>query len=421
MTSIPSDRKSWLSHMLGAGFRPFFLLTALHALSALLLWSIWLLLQDSTTPVDALSLSAPPFLWHAHEMLFGFLSAAIAGFLLTAVPNWTGTPPIQGRALALLVGLWLLGRFAFWSSALWPSWVVMVADLPFLPVLAWMISRALRHAQGKRNLPFIPLLAVLSLANLIDHASLLGLWDAGTLGRTIALDCVVAMMVIIGGRIAPTFSRNWLMSRQRPHDVLSPKALDIAAIGSAFLVLFSDVLALGLSLANTATDLAIPRGLFLLLAGLMVALRLLFWKPWRVAAEPLLWVLHLGMLWVAIGFILRGYALLAPSWGAFSLVESTALHAHMAGAAGTLILGVMGRASLGHSGRALTSDRLMIVSYGLVSLSATLRIVGPWLWPEVAPFAMTGAASAWVIAFALFLISFVPVLALRPQIQLNRA
>jgi uncharacterized protein involved in response to NO len=405
--------------MLGAGFRPFFLLTAFHALSGLLLWGIWLLAQSGGSGIEAITVSAPPYLWHAHEMLFGFLSAAIAGFLLTAVPNWSGTAPIQGRPLALLVSLWLLGRCAFWSSALWPSWLVVAADLPFLPVLAWMISRALHHAKGKRNMPFIPLLAVVSVANALDHASLLGLLETGALSRLIALDCVVVMMVIIGGRIAPTFSRNWLIARQRPHNVLSAKPLDVAAIASAVLVLLSDLLNLTLSVSRSPVDLDIVRGPLLVIAAGAVALRLLFWKPWRVAAEPLLWVLHLGMAWVALGFALRAFALLGPLWALPYLAESTALHAHMVGAAGTLILGVMGRASLGHSGRALTASPLMAFSYGLVSLSATVRIIGPWVWPEATSQALTGAAMAWILAFTLYLVTFIPILSRKRNFQLK--
>lgn len=411
--SIPTVRPSWLSHMLGAGFRPFFLLTALHALSGLVLWGLWLVSLELGDGLEAISLSAPPYLWHGHEMLFGFLSAAIAGFLLTAVPNWTQTPPIQGKALAALVGLWLLGRAAFWTSALWPSGLVIAADLPFLPVLAFLLWRALRQAQSKRNLPFVPLLLVLTVANLIDHGSLAGYWQAGAAGRLVALDVVVVMMVIIGGRIAPTFSRNWLVAHKRPADVLAPPLLDRLAIASGLLVLVGDLVLLVGGLSGQAVALDGLRGALLGLAALAVGLRLVWWKPWRVAAEPLLWVLHLGLAWVVAGFALRALALLGPLWGGSPLAESTALHAHMVGAAGTLILGVMGRAGLGHSGRTLTANSAMVASYLLVSASAVMRILGPGLLVNWYSLAMGAAAMLWVIAFGLYLWTFVPILARR--------
>jgi uncharacterized protein involved in response to NO len=407
------DRPSWLAHMLGAGFRPFFLLTALHALSGLIFWGLWLVGLELGDGVDAVSLAVAPYLWHGHEMLFGFLTAAVAGFLLTAVPNWTQTAPVQGRSLAVLVGLWGLGRLAFWTSAWWPTWLVMGADLAFLPTLAWMLWRPLRQAQSKRNLPFVPLLIVLTLASLLDHGSLAGYWSVGGAGRLIALDVVVTMMVIIGGRIAPTFSRNWLLARQRPADVLAPVILDRLAIGSSLAVLLGDVVSLG-GTASAAWPFGDGlRGLLLLVAALAVGLRLVWWKPWRVFDEPLLWILHLGLAWVVAGFVLRSYALLGPLWGDGSWSETTALHAHMVGAAGSLILGVMGRAGLGHSGRPLAASPMMVASYLLVSFSGVARLVGANLFSEGYGLAMGLAALLWVLAFTFYLWTFIPILAKR--------
>lgn len=406
-------KSPWHSFFFSAGFRPFFLLTAAHASLTALVWAGWLGLSAGGYELPLLS-APPPTLWHGHEMLFGFLSAAVAGFLLTAVPNWTGTPPVQGRPLMLLVGAWLLGRLAFWTSGMLPEWLVIVADLAFWPLLIGVIARALLKAPTPRNAPFVVLLSILALASLGDHLGLIGvLDDGGTTARHLAIDCAVLMMVIIGGRITPTFSRNWLVARGENAPKPAPARLDLVVIACVAVVAVLDLLC-GI-LGITEGPLAALRAVLTGLSGLLVAYRLWCWQPWRVAAEPLLWVLHLGAAWIALGFALRawalGFPLLRVDLGLID--ETTALHMHLAGAAGTLILGVMGRASRGHSGLSLKASPLMAASYTLVGLSALIRVFGPLLFPQSYLTVVASAGALFSLAFMLFIYDFSPILSVQ--------
>lgn len=389
--------------LLSAGFRPFFLLAAAHAVTAMAFWLGWLAVHLLNGAVTELSIGMPPHVWHGHEMLFGFVSAAVAGFLLTAVPNWTGTAPLAGRQLGVLVAVWLAGRAAVWLSASLPPLLVVVADAAFLPLLAAALAGPLVRAGKARNAGFLVLLAVLTAALLTSHAGIYGwLDDGGTLGRLLAIDVAAVMMVVIGGRITPAFSRNWL--RARGGDLpATPATLDKAAVASVVLVLVAD--ALSPLLGDT------PRGVLAVLAGIVLLARLATWRPARVRAEPLLWVLHLGALWLAAGFALRGGALLG-GW----MTETTALHAHTVGAAGTLILGVMSRATLGHTGRPLTADGLLTAAFAAVTAAALARLLPPVLWPSVYLEAMVVAGLLWCLAAGLFLARLTPALVLpRPH------
>lgn len=406
---------SWYRFFFAAGFRPFFLLAALHAAASGTVWAVWLGLNSLGHDL-ALPIASPPTLWHAHEMLFGFLSAALTGFLLTAVPNWTGTAPVKGRWLLALVLLWLAGRIAFWLSGWLPPVAVIVADTAFWPLLIWLIGRALLKAPTKRNQPFLILLILLWTGNLADHLGIIGvLADGGSLARQTTLNIIVLMMVIIGGRITPTFSRNWLVSHQA---VLPPETLpwlERASILSVVAVSLIDLLATALP---EQAGLLI-RASIAALAAVLLGYRLWRWQPWRIAAEPLLWVLHLGAGWLALGFALRAYAMVsAADILSLPVLDLTAaLHAHFIGAAGTLILGVMGRASRGHSGLSLTAGRLMSFSYLLAGCAAVVRIVGPLLWTSSPLVALSVAGTLFSIAYAVFLYDFIPVLLIKTSKQ----
>lgn len=383
--------------LLSAGFRPFFLLAAAHAIAAMAFWLIWLGVHLMNGAITDLSIGMPPHVWHGHEMLFGFVSAAVAGFLLTAVPNWTGTAPVAGPRLALLVAVWLAGRVAVWASAALPPVLVVLADAAFLPLLGVMLAGPLLTAGKARNAAFLLLLAVLSAALLLSQAGIYGwLDDGGYMGRLIAIDVAAVMMTVIGGRITPAFSRNWLRARGRDLPE-PPRVLNLAAGLSVVLVLLSD------AQASWLGDL--PRGLFALLAGALLLARLVSWRGWLVRAEPLLWVLHLGALWLAVGFLLRGGALLWD-W----MPETTALHAHTVGAAGTLVIGVMSRATLGHTGRSLTSDPWLTGAFVLVTVAALARLVPPVAFPALYLEAMVAAGLLWCVAAGLFLLRLTPAL-----------
>lgn len=387
--------------LLTMGFRPFFLLAGLHGVVAMVFWGVWLGVHAAGGTILGLSIDTPPYVWHAHEMLFGFVSAAIAGFLLTAVPNWTGTQPLRGGPLALLVAVWLIGRAALWSSAFLPPAVVLVADAVFLPLLAAFLAVPLVRAGKWRNLGVLALLGGIALANLLSHLGMIGvLDDGGHLGRVLAVDGVVALMVVIGGRITPAFSRNWLRSHGHADAdaVMPPRPLDLAAVLATVAVFVGDA-------AGTPQI----TGVLAVVAAVATGTRLVWWKGWRVGAEPLLWVLHLGAAWITLGFALRAAALLGAG-----ISESAALHAHTAGAVGTLVLGVMCRAALGHSGRPLTAGWPLGAAFILVGIAATVRIGGPLLLPAEYLGTMIVAAFAWIAAYSIFTAIFTPIL-VRPS------
>lgn len=383
--------------LLSLGFRPFFLLAASHATVAMALWVTWLGAHMANAAVVTLSISGSPYVWHGHEMVFGFLSAAVAGFLLTATPNWTGTPAITGRRLAILVAAWLAGRAGLWLSAWLPDEMVIGLDMLFLPLLAALMAGPLLRARKGPNMVFILLLGLMACGALLSNLGNINvLEDGGRLGRVLGIDTVVMMMVVVGGRITPAFTRNWLVARTAPaQDIGAPKILERAAIITAAAALIVDLAPL-------------PPGLkasMLIAAGLLLLARLWFWRPWRVVKEPLLWVLGLGTLWVGLGFVARGLAEVIPD-----LSTTAALHAHAVGAAGTMIAGVMGRASLGHTGRPLKATRAMTATYILITLAALTRILAPTLLPGLYLEGMVVAGLLWVAAFGLFVGGFFSIL-----------
>jgi uncharacterized protein involved in response to NO len=387
-SAVPTSRPT--SVLFAYAFRPFFLLAAIYALVLIGGWmGVWFFGWP-------LAGELPPMAWHAHEMLYGLVSAAIAGFLLTAMCNWTGAAPLAGRALAALVGLWLAGRLAMWTSAWLPAELIMAVDLAFLLVLAVYAGQVIIRSGNRRNLILVAVLAVLLVGNLITH---LGLWWLGPdwirRGELTGLFLIVLLMVIIGGRITPAFTRNWLVRHGRsPQVVHSWPWLEKLALGSAVLLVAAVIVGLPVGVVAALA----------LLAGLVHGLRLIGWSGWRGWSDPLIWILHLGYAWVVVGLLLKGHTLFNPT-----LPDSVWLHALGVGAMGTLILGVMTRVSLGHTGRALILPAGAWLIYLAISLSALVRVLasaglfeGRWpLWL---------AALGWVVAFALFLYHYTAIL-----------
>lgn len=388
------------SLMLSLGFRPFFLLAGLHAALALALWALWLGVHLAGGLIEAFTLAPPPFQWHAHEMLFGFVTAAVAGFLLTAVPNWTATPPVRGGRLGLLVAAWLAGRAAVWLSASLPAWLVMAVDVAFLPLLVLLLGPSIVRAGKMRNMVFVVLLLTLAGASALSHLGMMGVLDGGPqIGQRLAIDVVVILMMVVGGRVTPAFTGNWLRSRGMAAGV-TPTWLNSAAIGAAAAFLVAGVL----------TDLvALPeavRGIAAAAAAILTLARLLTWRGWTTRGEPLLWVLHLGALWLVVGFALNA----ASTFGVDAVPAGTALHAFTAGAAGTLILGVMSRAILGHTGRALASSPALTTAFALIGGAAMLRVFGPIFTPQWYLEVVVVGGVLWILAWILFLVRFAPML-----------
>ncbi len=374
--------------ILERGFRPFFLVAGLWAALAVVLWLAMI------AGVFALPSALGPIDWHAHEMLFGYGAAAIAGFLLTAIPNWTGRLPVRGSRLAFLVALWAAGRLAVAASAWIGFEAVAAVDLAFLLVLWATILREILAGRNWRNLIVAGLVGVLVVSNLLIHLEYLGLAETADLGYRLAITDILLLVTLIGGRIVPSFTRNWLAKGGE------------AVFPSPFGRL--DRLALAASLAAALCWTFLPEGgvtgVVVLFAALANGLRLARWRGHKTLAEPLVWVLHLGYGWIAAGF-----ALLAVSLLTSALPQTAAIHALTAGAVGTMTLAVMTRATLGHTGRTLTAGSWTTAIYVFVTASGFLRVVSP-LVADVEMAVVVLAGLCWIAAFGLFVAIYGPLL-----------
>jgi uncharacterized protein involved in response to NO len=379
------------------GFRPFFLAAAIYAAVLMTVWITWIATSTTGTAAFALPVAGSPYAWHAHEFVFGFATAAIAGFLLTAVPNWTGALPLSGAPLIGLFLLWLLGRLMMLVSGLLPPWIVAVIDVAFIPALGGFAARQLFVKPAARNLVFLVILLALTLVNLAFHFATMGLVSCDQLAVVrVGLMAVSIVIAIIGGRIIPAFTHNWLhLNRATAPKPRRIEWLDRASILS--LVTFAMLQAF-----------AVPPALFASVALLAFALngaRLYLWRGWATRSEPIVFILHLGYAWLVAGLLLSA----ASAW-TDTVPGSLASHAFGTGAAGTMILAVMTRASLGHTGRPIVAARAIVWSYVFITVGALTRVAGPLLVPQHSAVALTVAASAWIAAFILFGAVYVPIL-----------
>lgn len=374
------------------GFRPFFLASGLWGATAIALW-IAMLTTGLTLPSRF-----DPLTWHIHEMLFGFVLAAIGGFLLTAIPNWTGRRPIQGAPLAALFGLWMLGRLASLVSAWMPAWIAIAADLAFPVALAAVVAREIIAGGNRRNLPMVAPLIVLAAAELLTDASLEGYGGLSGYGWRLGLAAILVLISVVAGRIVPSFTRNWLAARRQARLPAAPGAVDRLSLGLLHASLFTWVFAPAAHLT----------GIALLGAAAVNLWRLLRWRGGETRSEPLLLVLHAGYAWLVLGVGALGVATLDPG---FPL--SAAIHALTAGAIGTMILAVMTRATRGHTGQKLAADAATTLIYALVGLAAVVRIAAA-LATRARPDLLVGAAVLWIGAFGLFALRYAPLL-LRPR------
>ncbi|HJU15439.1 MAG TPA: NnrS family protein [Stellaceae bacterium] len=373
------------------GFRPFFLAAGVWAAAALLLW------LGMLTHGTALPSRFDPLAWHIHEMLFGFVMAAIGGFLLTAIPNWTKRLPVGGRPLALLASLWLLGRLACLVSAWVPAWLATAADLSFPALLCAVAAREIVAGRNWRNLPMVVPAAVLGLANLLMHLEAAGIvLGSRGLGWRLGLAAALALISVVGGRIVPSFTRNWLVRRDEAHLPAARDGLDRAALGTLHAGLFGWAFAPGLPLF----------GLLLVLGAALNLWRLVRWRGYRTGAEPLLLVLHIGYFWLVLGSALLGLSALGAG-----VPQSAAIHALTAGAIGTMILAVMTRATRGHTGRTLAADRGTTAIYLLVTVAAVCRVVAGFGAGPVMPL-LIASGGLWIAAFGLFVLAYGPMLIL---------
>jgi len=393
--------------VLAYGFRPMFFLAACHAAMAVPVFLIlWL-------GMDVAAIGIAPMTWHAHEMLYGFAAAVLAGFMMTAVPNWTGMAPVRGWRLLALVVLWLVGRVAFALSGALPQAAVSIVDLAFLPALALAVAPAILGARNRRNYVFFVLLAALFAGNAAIHAALLGLepavgLDIGRRGQFLALDIFMLMITVIGGRIVPAFTGNFLRTRALQVQGISP-----VPEGRLLLDRLSISLMVALALADAALGDGEPVvGALCLLAAAANGGRLAGWKGWSVRGVPILFVLHLGYAWLVLGLALRG---LDSIFGLFA--GAAGLHALTIGAIGTMTMAVMTRAALGHTGRPMKISAPHLMAFALVSLAAVLRLMGAMpLLDAVSQEFLIASAAAWTVAFALFAAILLPIV-FRPRVD----
>lgn len=369
----------------GLGFRVFFALAGLSALTLILLWNA---IFKGTLTVANYFL---PSYWHAHEMLLGYSVAVIAGFLLTAVKNWTDKPTLSGDKLTALALLWLYGRILPFYAALLPDAVIAVVDFAFLPVLAYCISLPILQAKQYKHLVFVGLLLVLALGNALIHAEMLGLnLNSAWLGIQLVVATIITMIIIFSGRIFPYFTERALSGTFISKNPL----LDNLSIGSAILVFT-------LQLCSVSGTLLAITALFA--AGVNGA-RLSGWYVSRIWYVPLLWALYVGYTWLILGFALT--ALSAYGW----VLPVLALHAFTLGGIGSLTLAMMARVSLGHTGRALRVSNAITIAFVLLNLAAVLRVLLPVALPHGYDLLMYASTLCWIAAFSLFMFIYAPIL-----------
>ena len=364
------------------GFRPFFLLAGFHAGIMVGLW-LWLYLTGAALPGPF-----SPLAWHVHEMLFGYLAATIAGFILTAVPNWTGRLPLSGLPLAGLVLLWLAGRAA---TGLVPNPLfAAIIDLSFPVVLAAAIWQEIVAGRNWRNAPVAVMLTLFGVANGLHHAEAAGLVPDGWATR-LALAIAAMLIALIGGRIVPSFTRNWLVKRGETKLPASFGIPDKAALLATALALVGWLFAPAQLLTGSG----------LIAAGALLLLRLSRWRGWRTRREAILFILHVGYAWLAISLIMLGASIVLPA----TMPASAAIHTLTAGAIATMTLAVMTRASLGHTGRTIQADGWIVSIYLLVNFGAALRVLAPFSAEDYVMLLATGGA-LWSGAFVLFVLRF---------------
>ncbi len=373
------------------GFRPFFLLAGFFAMLLMVTW----------VPVFVGGFAFNTYYgelgWHSHEMIFGYTSAVVAGFLLTAVRNWTERPTPTGGYLAAMAALWLGGRILPLFPESLPGWLIALVDLTFLPLVAMGIGVPLVQKGEKRNLIFLLILAGLFIANLQVHLELLGYRQqfAGT-GIFLGLHLVMLVIVIMGGRVIPFFTERALQGvviKRRP-------LIEWLAPVSALAFLFAELF---------RTD-GVVVGACAALAAIVNGVRLTSWYTHRFWRVPLLWVLHLGYGWVVAGFCMEAAA-------AFRAIPpQSTTHAFTAGAIGVLTLGMMARVALGHTGRPLRVGPAMAIAFGLINLSAFLRALPPIWYPQWFSEFVVFSGALWCIAFIIFVVVYVPILT-QPRID----
>ncbi len=359
--------------LLAAGHRPFFLLAALFAAAGIAVW------------IAALEgLFELPAHWHGHEMIFGFGTASLSGFMMAAVPKWTNSKPTQGAPLAILIALWLVGRVAVFSDNF--AWL----DLLHLPFLAWLVGKMIFGAKNKRNYVVPLMVMMLAVLNGLFH------FGDGSAALRPAAILMTGFIALIGGRVVPAFTQNALRMETGEQITCATPA-------------WTERLVLPLIFLVTALELLWPEsqatGAVAFAASLVLFVRMSGWQAFRTLSIPLVWVLHAGFVWLPLGFLLKGLA-------DFGILDDSmaAMHAMTAGAIGVMVLAMGSRAALGHSGRPLHATPMTVVTYYMIIAAVALRVFVPLDW------AIPAAGLLWTLGWGIFCVVYWPVLA-KPRID----
>jgi uncharacterized protein involved in response to NO len=383
--------------LLTEGFRVFFLAAAVWAVFAVGIWEGWLTVHALDGMVTDTPFAQAPHLWHAHEMTFGFGTAVLGGFFLTAVPNWTGAPAARTAFVTVAAALWLAGRLAVWWSGAIDPRLVAALDLAFLPVLSWKIAAQMLKRPKPQNVMLLGVLAAIWTGNLLCHLEWTGVVADGVgPGLRLGLGATCVLIAVVGGRVTPAFTRNAMRAAGREDRLPETRpGLERAAMAGAAVV----------------TLLWAAQGPSWLLAPLAAATgaaqlaRVAGWRPGWTLSRPILWSLHLGMAMLGLGWLA-----LAAHWAGLPVGETAALHLLGIGAVGGMTLAVMSRAALGHTGRPLEVDPAVAVAYGLVAAAALVRFAGPTLDPALYEGALLLSGALWIAGFGAFAALYAPIL-----------
>ncbi|MBU2869767.1 NnrS family protein [Colwellia sp. E2M01] len=388
ITDLETEQK--ITPLLRLGFRPFFLGGAIFSVVAIILWILTFRGAISFSPLGG------AHWWHIHEMIYGFGGAIIAGFLLTAIQNWTGVSGAKGNSLLFLFLLWLAGRVFMSMPSLLGTTLSTIVDLLFLPAIAYVLAKPILAIKQYRNLFFVPLLALFTIANAEMHLAINYPQTFSTMYSGYAgVMLVTFLMSVMAGRVAPMFTANGTQTEKA-----TPLPwLDKAANGSLAIIMFS------LLLQPIVGFSVLFFGVLLIIASVFQTVRWLRLKPWITLNVPLLWSLHGAMKFIAFGLFVLGISYLIPE-----VPSNHAWHLLTIGGMGGLILAMIARVSLGHTGRPLIAPKAMSVAFVLINLAALARTFGPWAMPEKTLMFIDMSGAFWILAFTIFIIGYAPML-----------
>lgn len=371
--------------LLAIGFRPFYLLASVFAVAAIL---FWLAGFNGRLPVGAYLQGV---FWHSHEMLFGYIVAVMAGFLFTAVRNWTGLPTPSGVTLGGIVLLWILARVLLVSG---PSALAVILDVAFLPMIAIAVAIPILRSRNKRNYKIIAVLVAVSLLHFVFHMALGGQLPSWLSRASLfaSIDLVVILFALVGGRVIPAFTRNAVAGSDPRHE----NWLEVIAFGSLLVIVLVTLLGGAFTFAAW-----VPTSLFIV-AAVAHLLRLALWQPQVTLGNPLLWMMPVAYSWLPAALLLRALSTVAV------IVPGAWIHALTMGALSSLMMAMMMRSTLGHTGRKLVASQMDILAFLLLQLAALLRVVAGGTGDYQAVVVLSGVV--WVLAFAVFIVRYLPML-----------